>query len=92
MSDIFVENIKFPRATYDTTVSSTEELYCLIVQHFMLYVSADCLHGARTIFAPTNSCTVDKSASPFTPTSSSVAETTAFLKKLKNFCLVCALK
>ena len=27
---IFVVNIKFPRATYHTTVPSTEELYCLI--------------------------------------------------------------
>ena len=92
MSDIFVVNIKFPLATYHTIAPSTEELYCLIVQYLMLYVSADCLHRARTIFAPTNSCTVDKSLSPVTPTSSSVAETTAFRKKMKNFCLVRALK
>ena len=36
---IFVLNIKFPRATYHTIVSSTEELYCLNSFFFINYLS-----------------------------------------------------
>ena len=40
---IFVMNIKFPRATYDTRVPSTEELYCLIRVGDVVAVNLRCI-------------------------------------------------
>ena len=46
---IFVVNIKFPRATYHTTVPSTEELYCLISRSGGCFRLIQYLTGALTL-------------------------------------------